>query len=679
MSDRSRLEEGPVSGQDPAPRSGPPRPEVSRRHLLLGGGAALSAITLGGCGSEFLSLRPTDGVDAAGQAGPKGPEAPSLARLVEAGQLPPVKQRLPDNPLVLEPTDRIGQYGGAWRCALLNRTDDSWLIRTLGGEYLLRYDPMWETPDQPLPNVAENVEVSADGKVFTIHLRAGMKWSDGEPFTAEDVVFGLRDISFNKVISPIASWYLTSRGELPELRVVDPVTARITFPRPSGLFLERLAREGRFTESPMHYLRRFHADYNPDVEELAKDEGYSSWGDMFNDRNNKWQSVDKPTIAPWMVTTALGDASRMVARRNPYFWKVDPEGSQLPYLDEVTYDIIAEEQVILLKTTNGEIDFSTRHVNSLQNKPVLGHSRDRGDYRFVDLKGTFSNDLVLAFNLTNEDPGKREVFRNKDFRIGLSHAIDRQEMITAIWQRQGEPWQVAPAPGSTYHDEEFGTQYLRYDTDLANEHLDRAGLNKRNSDGWRLRPDGEPLVFEVEVPSPAMMPFWPDGTEAVCRFWRAVGVNARMKVEDRSLFYERKDNNKQDAGIWMGDGGLGGEVQDPRWYFPYNSESIFAPLWRLYFESRGENETSEKPPPETLRQMQLYWELIETPEAKKRIELMRQIIQIAKEQFYVIGTIRVPTTYGIVRNNFHNVPDMMPESAVFNTPYPAQPAQFYKT
>ena len=250
-------------------------------------------------------------------------------------------------------------------------------------------------------------------------------------------------------------------------------------------------------------------------------------------------------------------------------------------------------------------------------------------------------------------------------------------MIKSVFQRQGEPWQAAPDDRSEFYDEEFAKQYTEYDVDLANSFLDKAGLTQKDSEGFRLRPDGKRLAFQVEVASPALTPSWVDGTQMVTDFWQKVGVFAKTKNEDRTLFYERKEPeaNQHDAGVWMGDGGLKIELLEPRWYFPFTGESIYAVLWQQWFNSFGE--LGEKPPAAPLKQMQLYRQLIATTDEQKQKTLYKQILQIAKEQFYCIGTVRIPNTYGIVKNNFHNVPTNIPEASIMATPALTNPEQWY--
>jgi peptide/nickel transport system substrate-binding protein len=652
---------------------------ITRRGFLIAGGASAGLAALSAC--SWLDTAPAGGTDPTGAAGTDLKEAPQLAAKVEAGELPPLSERLPGNPAVVEPVERLGVYGGTWSSALLGPEDSAWLERTIGYDPLLRWNPEWT---KPIPNIAESVEQSPDGREFVIKLRAGMKWSDGAPFTANDLVFAFEAVALNKELQPVVPTFLTNGGKTATLTKVDEQTVRFTFAEPNGLFIEELAllNKGDYlTGFPRHYLEQFHPAYAAGVEAKAAAEGFATWRDLWLARaglpmDGSFQNVEKPTLHAWMLTSALGDASTVTAERNPYYWKVDPEGRQLPYIDEVSYAVVSDAEVILLKATNGEFSFHTRHANSLPNKPVLAGGRKKGGYAFTTLRSSRMNEMVIFLNLTHQDPVKRAVFTDKDFRIGLSHAINRGELNTATFQEQGEPWQAAPLPDSKYFNEEAATQYVEFDPGLANAALDRAGLTERGPDGFRLGPDGNPLSIEVEIAEPGPVPFWLDAMNLVVGYWREVGVNARTRGEDRSLFKERTQANQHDAGVWVGPGGWGDETRRPFFYLPTMTfVQAFAPLWSQWYQSKGAE--GEQPPEATKKQCELFWQFAQTSDAGKRDELFREIIQISQEQFYVIGTLRVPTGYGIVRNDFHNVPEEMPESFDFATPGGSSPCQYF--
>jgi ABC-type transport system substrate-binding protein len=657
--------------------------ELSRRALLAGGGSLLAATSiapaLSGC--SLLSTKPTgnrreeDDAGAAERA--RAREAPMLAAKVEAGDLPPLLKRLPGSPLVVKPVDRIGVYGGTWQSVFLGPADTTWLWRTAGYDNLVRWTPDFT---KVVPNVAKSVEVGGDGRTYTFRLRAGMRWSDGAAFTAADVVFAVNDVLLDADLYPDPPAWLLSGGKPPRVERLDETAVRFVFASPHGLFLENLATtEGKaLTSLPRHHLERYHRKHNPDVAKLAEQEGFADWVKLFAARGSgpdaPLANPDLPTLCAWKFTTTLGKGTRMVAERNPYYWKTDPEGRQLPYIDTVRFDLVGSDQVILLRAGNAELGMHCRHINTLRNKPVLARSRQKGGFKFFDLPPALMNDLMIALNLNHEDPAMREVFQNRDFRIALSHAIDRPELIKAVLQGQGTPWQGAPREESDFFDEEFATQFTKFEPDVANSLLDGAGY-RRDSDGRRLRPDGEVIRFAVEVPTPTFKDFWVDALSLIKKYWADVGVEIQVKNEDRALFYERKQANKHDATVWQGPGGLQDALLDPRWYFPFSGESNFATLWATWFTTGGRG--GEEPPAPARRQMELYDQVVATADKDQQRTLFAQILQIAKEEFWAIGTVLPANGYGIVSDRFHNVPARMVDAFVYPTPGPTNPEQYF--
>jgi peptide/nickel transport system substrate-binding protein len=372
----------------------------------------------------------------------------------------------------------------------------------------------------------------------------------------------------------------------------------------------------------------------------------------------------------------VGEGDRVVAKRNPYYWKVDPDGSQLPYIDEFVNSIFNDPEVMLLKATAGEFDMQTRTITSLRNKPVLARSRSKGGYRFLDMVTANMNTAIISLNLCHKDPVKREIFRNRDFRVGLSHAINRKEIIVAAYQRQGEPFQPAPRPESDFYDEKLAKQYTAYDVDLANTHLDAAGYRERDSKGIRLGPDGSPIRFAVEIASQDYGFAWASVMDLVRGYWRKVGIDAAIRSEDSDLFYARKDANSFDAVVWQGDVGGMDPRLEPRYYMPYRDESNFALPWAEWYQTHGAG--GEEPPEQVRSQMRLYDQMTAAADPDEQDRLLRQIIVMAREQFYAIGISLPPKGYSIVRTDFHNVPTMMIESD-YPEPGPTNPEQYFTT
>ncbi|HEY6737572.1 MAG TPA: ABC transporter substrate-binding protein [Actinopolymorphaceae bacterium] len=647
------------------------RPErFTRRRLLRSGGAVVAGGSLlGAC--DFLSTDPSGKDGEATERAAQGREAPELAKLVKAGRLPPLGKRLPAKPLVVRPVSRKGTFGGTWRSALLGPGDAFRLSYTLGYENLVRWDLAWE---KVLPNVAESVEANDDGTEYVLTLRSGMRWSDGEPFTADDIVFAYTDVLLNEKISP------GMPGNPARVERVSDHEVRITFDEPEGLFLEKIASNpvDAITALPRHYLERFHEKYNPKVQQLADQERAADWVELFNQKaglpDALWRNPELPRLHAWLPDNAVGEGDRMTFRRNPYYWKTDPDGRQLPYLDRITFDMVNSPEVLLLRATNGEIDLMDRHINVTKNKPVLARGREAGGYEFFDLASEKINTLSISLNMTSKNPTLRKVFGEKDFRVALSHAINRQEIIEAVHARQGKPHQCAPQPGSEFYDEEFAQQYTRYDTALANRLLDGLGFDRRNADGVRLGPDGRPLFFRIDAATGSGKPELIDALDMVRRYWREVGVDMRINPMDYTLYLERLEANEHDGAIWDGDGGLD-VVLTPTYYVPVSTDSYHATEWGRWYES-GKKEGVE-PPPDVERQMELYDQLGRTTVPEERDKTMRAILQIAKEQFYAIGISTPPAGYGLVKKNLRNMPEKTFFAAHFPYPGATNPEQYF--
>lgn len=645
---------------------------VSRRSVLVVGGAAAAVSALAGC--DALSTEPEE-QGGGRQSGPKGAEAPMLAERVKAGDLPRVEERIPADALVIEPTESVGLYGGTWNSWLHGAAAIYVFMVQTGYEPLVRWDPEWE---EIIPNIAESWDIGADGREYTFVLREGMRWSNGDPFTADDVVFSYRDVISNRDIYPVHPNQFVAGGEPATIEKVDDYTVKFTFAVSNGVFLQHLATAngGEYLTVPRAYMSEFHQDFNDHVDAVVAEEQAADWVELFLGKNDRWINPDRPTINAWFITAPVGEGARTVFERNPYYWKVDPDGSQLPYIDRVSYEVIGDLEVALLKTANGEIHFNhptfTGGLTTAANKETLAKNREAGGYDFVDSTSSSMNLMSIGLNLNHPDPDLREIFGNRDFRIGLSHAINRQEIIDVVYRRQGEPWQAAPREESEYYIEELAKQYTEYDTDLANEHLDRAGLSERNSGGFRERPDGSQLSFGIGVVTEE--PQQIDALEMVSEYWREVGIDMTVQVEDRTLHVDRRDANKHDAYVWTGDGGLRDGLLNPGWFFPFSTNG-WAPLWARWYQSGGES--GEEPIGPVREQMRLYDEVKKSVDPGRQRELFMAMLEIAREEFWVIGTILPVGLFGTVRNDFRNVPEWIPGSWLYPSPGPTRPEQYY--
>ncbi len=612
---------------------------------------------------------------------PAKAEAPMLTEQVQAGKLPPLAERMPKEPLVVPVVDQVGQYGGEWTSGILGGSDNAWLLRTALYDNLVRWDIEWK---EVIPDIATAWDISEDGTQYTFHLREGMKWSDGKPFTSADILFWVEDVVGNKELSPAGQpGWMQAGGKPAQVTAPDANTIVFKFAAPNGLFLQRLATpDGHpMVDVQAEYAKQFHITHNPQANDLAAQSNFPTWVELFQNKvtsgpggvNARNQNVDLPTLSGWRVTNAINQGNRMVMERNPYYWKVDPEGNQLPYLDRMVYPLVESRDVLTLNALNGQVDMMDRHIATFANKAVFTDNQDKGNYTFFETVPDAMNTTVIALNLTHKDPAKRELFNNKLFRQALSVAINRQEIIDLVYIGEGQPFQAAPRPESEYYDEEMATQFTQYDPEQARQWLTEAGL-KEAGGKWQTA-DGTPVAFSIEVATGVADVS--DVMELVVGYWQAIGLDVNLVTEERSLFYSRKENNEHDANVWGGDGGLA-VVMEPRWYFPYSGESNFAQSWQYWFNNPTD-QRGEEPPAEVKQQMELYNQLKSTPDAAEQTRLMKELLQISKDQFYVIGVTLPPNGYGIVKNDFHNVPGTMFNAYLWPHPGPTNPQQYYKT
>jgi peptide/nickel transport system substrate-binding protein len=561
------------------------------------------------------------------------------------------------------------------------------MVRTQGYENLVRWTPSW---DGIMPNVAESFDVSADSREFTFHLRKGMKWSDGQPFTADDIMFWYEDVFSDPQLTPSKPAWLVTAGKPVVVEKIDDYTVKFKFSEPNGLFLPGLAdvRGVRPTAHPKHYFAQFHPKYNKtNLDKLVHDAGVADWTALFQAKGGgsgddiRWWNSQMPTLNGWMTTVGIGDTtSQMVAVRNPYYWKVDPQGHQLPYINRITYDFVNDPEALVVKAINGQIDMMDRNLASAANKPVLYDNQKQGGYHFFSTTSAAPNTAIISVNLNDTDPVKRGIFQNKDFRIGLSYAINRQQIIDLVYVGQGQPYQPAPLPGSPLYNEQLAKQYTAYDVDLANKSLDKAGYSKRDDKGFRLGPDGKRITVIVDVYT-SYQPLV-DAMQLVVADWQAVGIDALLRPADRSIVATRVGQGDYD--IFANrplDGGAGQTViGSPYTYFPYSTLSDWALGWAAWYNkgTAGSSQVAPVEPPDPVKkQMALYDQIKVTGDPEKQQELMKQLLAISADQFFVLGLATEAPGYGVVANNMRNVPKELFNSYSWPSPAPSNTVQYF--
>ncbi len=599
-------------------------------------------------------------------------EAPSLSKIVKVRGLPPVDDRLPSNPVVVTPFDGIGYYGGVWRTAYTGLSDLVGVRRILY-EPLVRWTPQFEVG----PNLAESWETDESGRIYTFHLVKGVKWSDGEPFTSDDIIFYFEDILFNKELTRSIPNWLSPDNVPPKVEKIDDFTFRIEFPKPYGIFLQQLAcpYAMELVTKPKHYLQKFHKKYaDPaSLERLMKKHHASTWVKLFQDASNLKYAMfvgsKYPSLCAW-ITKTPAPSKRFVLERNPYYWKVDPNGNQLPYIDTIVQELVADPKTIVLKAIAGEIDMQGRHLGSMQNTVLLLASQENGKFRLVPKTLSASVGILLAPNINHKDPVMKSLFSDKRFRIAVSYAVNRAEINKIVCRGLGIPRQAAPLDDSGFYSASYEKIYTNFDPDRASALLDEIGL-KVSSDGKRLRPDGSPLQISLDVV--AAMPGWVDTAEILASNLKKVGIDTEIKSETMELFRQRTQNAAHDIALWPGDGGMEC-LLDPRWYFPYSSESLNAPKYGVWFQTGGAK--GEEPPPEIVEQMRTYDSILRTVSKERQKELFKKIIDLDEKNLWVIGLVQDPPDYYVVSKKMFNLPKKDIQSWIYPNPGPIHPEQF---
>ena len=628
---------------------------ISRREFMRVSALTAAGVVVVACGADG-GPPAEDDASAAEEAAPasaaapsKYNEAPMLAEMVANGELPPVDERLPLNPLVITPEEEIGDYGGVWN-RLATSAGDNQLGGKVGGEHLVRYN---KDGSQINPNVFESWEVSSDGSTFTFHLRPGMRWSDGEHYTANDLLFYYEDVLLNEELTSSFPNWLMIDGEHVVIEKLDDYTIQFKFAAPYALFINVLGslRGDAFARYCAHYLKQFHIKYadKDELDAMIKDAGVEHWYQVFGTKPDTRRNQDTPSYLPWNLSTPSHN-DPLVADRNPYYWKVDPEGNQLPYIDTIHWSLVDGKDQLNLRAIQGEVDMQLRHI-TFDNVPLFMENQERGNYRVMLWQRGQVTDTVLHLNHTNKDPVLREIVQDKRFRYALSLGINRADIIEAVYLGQAEPNQVSPTKTSAVYWEPQAKNLIEHDPERANAYLDEMGLTERDGEGYRLRPDGERLSIVFEYA--AVFGAWGDIAELLTSDWTELGIELISTEMDRSLFGQRLSANEIDLGVWTGSGEFNPFIE-PRSFVAL--ESNYALRQYAYWWTSGGKEGVE-PTGDILRVLELWEEIKVTVDVEEQRALFRQILELNKENLWLIGIATAPPQPVIVKNYFRNVPE----------------------
>jgi peptide/nickel transport system substrate-binding protein len=616
-------------------------------------------------------------------------EAPQLAALVKAGKLPPVAERIGQDPLVIKPLHEIGKYGGTWRGGFTGPADFWNGFRCCSGpDHLMFWD---YTGDKALPNLARGLEMQDGGRAWLVHLRRGMKWSDGQPFTADDFVFWFEDVYRNKDLIPTPSAAMAINGKQGVIEKVDTHTVRFKFPEPYYMLPDVLAGstdlagqwgayKGMGGFAPAHYLKQFHPKYvgQAELDKKVKEAKFDSWVRMFLAKNDWALNPDLPVLSPWKTVTPINTAT-WTLERNPYSVFVDTAGNQLPYIDRVVLTLAENLEVLNLRAIAGEYDFQQRHVD-LGKLPVFLENQAKGNYKVYLDPGDYGGDMIIKFNLNYDaDPEIGKWFNTADFRRALALGIDRDQINETFWLGTGTPSSVVPADNNKYNP---GPQYRKLwatlDVKKANEMLDKIGLAKKDAQGYRLRSDGKGRLRIEIMTLGGQFVQYTQISEMIREQWKKIGIDLVVQEVERSLALKRTAANEQQLGAWNNDGSEH-LFTFPLHVFPYELAAVASsgPLYVKWFHSAG---TQGKEPEPRMRELMEKWKKAFGVPEKERIQLGKEVWKIAAEEVYIIGVIGMgPAAMGvrIVKNNMGNIPSRQYNSPDGKTPGVSRPATFY--
>jgi peptide/nickel transport system substrate-binding protein len=606
-------------------------------------------------------------------------EAPMLAAQVAAGTLPPVEQRLPQNPLVVDVVDEIGQYGGTLRRAFTGLADSNNYVRVVY-DSLVRFD---STGSTIVPHIVAAWSHSDDFHQWTIELRPGARWSDGHPFTADAITWWYENTVLNADLTPsVPAWLRNKDGSAGKVVKVDDHTVRFEFDYPYTLFMTELTfRDGgdRTLAAflPGHYLQQFHPTFADaaQLQEKITAAGLANWTQLFMQMALPITNPERPTMAAWIPdgTTVADQIFRL--KRNPYFIGVDPAGNQLPYLDAVEFRFFADQQALNFAAVAGEFDFQARHIQ-MTNYPVLVENAEKSGYRVITWPTFGGSDAVVWVNQQYQlDPELGALLANRDFRVALSIAIDRDEIRESAFLGLGEIRQPVPAPWHPYYPgDEVALRYTNLDVAEANRILDGLGL-ARGADGKRTLPSGAPLRLEISV-VPAFGP-WTDVAQLVAANFEALGLTTDVQVRERTAHFTMRDSNELIMEIWNEDTTAfpftGNPKVDPR----SNPATIFAVETRTWYATGGERGIA--PTGSILRFVEIIEEAKQSG-TERQIELAHELFGLVSHELFGIGTVGLtPMIQGVVvvNKDLLNVPAVVANDWPLRTPGDARPEQFF--
>ncbi len=571
-----------------------------------------------------------------------------------AGELPPVAERLPRNPAVATMAE-LGKAGGEFRMLMASPKDTRILV-AYSYARLVCYD----TDYKIVPDICESFTVE-EGRIFTFRLREGHKWSDGEPFTAEAFRYFWEDVANNDELMPTGiPTILRVDGKPPRVEFLDDLTIRYSWDKPNAEFLPAVAAASPlYLYRPGHYLKKYHKKYQKEAKlaEMVEESGQPSWAALHNRKDNQYKNDNPklPTLDPW-VLRIKPPAERFIFSRNPYYYRVDTQGQQLPYADQVVFDIAAAG---LIPAKADETDLQARNIRFDNYTALKNEELEKGKFwvRLWD-DGRGAN-FALYPNLTTTDMVWRGLFRDVRCRRALSLAVNRHEINQAIYYGLGQEGANTVLPRSPLYKPELNAAWSGYDIDKANALLDELGLTTYNDDGLRTLPDGRPMIIIVDTAGESTEES--DILELVRDSWLKIGVSLFTKPSQREVFRNRIFAGDSIMSVWSGvDNGFPTADMSPWEFCPSTQQQLHWAKWGQYIETSGEaGEPIDMPEAQRLFDLLQQWR--GAGDSATRTAIWTEVLAIWADQAYTIGTVANVPQPVVVNRHLRNVP----EKAVF--------------
>jgi len=579
-------------------------------------------------------------------------EAPMLAKLVADGKLPPVEGRLPEHPLVAKHAfdgyEGPGVYGGTWHRFHTDPGLGTWKM-VAGYSPLIR----WRFDCSGLePGLAESWEFNKDGSVLTLHLRKGVKWSDGHPFTSESFAF-YYELCLDKRHQYNPPVWCLVNGKPMTVETPDDYTIVMKFAGPNWLVPLWLATGFWWCDIyniPKHYMIQFHPDYNSKYKDFIE----------FERKNLPHQNPERPTLWPWRIVKYEKGGFRVLFERNPYYYVVDDLGRQLPYIDYVKTSLIPDPQVRVLKILAGEVECQDRGME-LRDLALYLKGQGPGDYQVRRWKSTAGAEPAILINWTAPDPVLRQLIRDQRFRKALALGVDREKCNEIAWRGLLQPqaatvsqegWHFADSEGQVLF-EAWKRADADFDLQRGNALLDEMGLTQRDKEGYRLRPDGKRLTLVMDVPSSNLNSQENDIGLIIADGWREMGIDAVLYTPPGAELSLRRTLGEFTISMH-------GEAEMdlftyPDWVFP-TSAKYWHPKVGKWYETGGKE--GEPPTGPLKKLLDLYDAIKNEEDLQKRHGYVRDAVRIHIEEGpFHLGTAARSPSLVIVANHFHNVPN----------------------